>query len=45
MILMVLKNALVSSGVQGDVRSDSEGEDEPARKDPADPTKAKAKKS
>ena len=41
MILKVLKHALISAGVQGDVRSDSEGEDEPARKDPADPTKSK----
>ncbi len=43
MILKVLVTALSSSGVQGDVRSDSEGEDDPASKDPPDPTKLKKK--
>jgi len=41
MILKVLKSALASSGVQGDVRSDSEGEDDSSSRDPPDPTKAK----
>jgi hypothetical protein len=38
MILKVLVTALSSKGVQGDVRSDSEGEDA-VDMDPPDPTK------
>ena len=39
MIVKVLVTALSSKGVQGDVRSDSEGEDESATRDPPDPAK------
>jgi hypothetical protein len=43
MILKVLFKALASSGVQGDVRSDSDEETTPAKIDPVEPNKKKTK--
>ena len=43
MILKVLFKALASSGVQGDVRSDSDEETTPAKIDPVELNKKKTK--